>query len=86
MDNFTLLNNKICLCAKTKSGQSLLLRYLLIKDRKKFDKKYLFCPTEKLNNFYEGIIKKENIFEHFSDQWIKLLMKKLTDIRENKKR
>jgi len=85
MDNFTLLNNKICLCGKTKSGKSLLLRYLLIKERNKFNKKYLFCPTEKINNFYEGIIKKENIFELFSDQWVKLLMKKLTDIRENKK-
>jgi hypothetical protein len=85
MDNFTLLNNKICLTAKTKSGKSLLLRYLLLQDRKKFDKIFCFCPTEKLNNFYEGIIKKENIFDRFSEQWIKLLMNKLTDIRQNKK-
>jgi hypothetical protein len=85
MEDFTLVNNKILLCGKTKSGKSRILRYLLIQERKKFDKVFLFCPTERINKFYEGIIKKENIYEKVSEKWLEMLMKKLYDMYSEKK-
>jgi hypothetical protein len=85
MQDFTLVNNKLLLCGKTKSGKSQILRYLLIRERKKFDKVFLFCPTERINNFYDGLIKKENIYENFSEQWLEMLLKKLSDMYSDNK-
>ncbi len=85
MQDFTLVNNKILFCGKTKSGKSRILRYLLIVERKKFDKVFLFCPTESINNFYDGLIKKENIYESFNEKWLEMLLKKLSEMYSNKK-
>ncbi len=81
MQDFTLVNNKLLLNGKTKSGKRQVLRYLLIQERQKFHKIFLFCPTEKINNFYDGLIKKENIYE----QWLEMLLKKLSEMYSNKK-
>jgi hypothetical protein len=79
MDNFAIKNNKV-LVGKTNSGKSQLLRYLLIKEKKHFSKIFLFSPTEEINKFYEGLIKKVNIFEQFTEKWLETLMKKLTEM------
>ncbi len=82
MDNFTIKNKKLLLVGKTNSGKSQLLRFLLIKEKKHFSKIFLFSPTEKINKFYEKLIKKENMFEQFTENWLETLMKKLTNMSE----
>ena len=58
MDEFNLFN-RIFLCSKTKSGKSNLARYLIDKYKHDFDKIILICPTEKINEFYKGLVKED---------------------------
>ncbi len=40
--DFDILNNIVCLVAKRKSGKSQLLRYIITKNKHKFDKMFLY--------------------------------------------
>jgi hypothetical protein len=66
------------------SGKSQLLRYMILKNKKKFSTMFLVCPTEKITKFYYDIFKKENVFETYSDNWIKQLMDKMAKANEGK--
>ena len=46
MEDFTILNKTVLLCAKRNSGKSRLLRYLVLCEKNKFDKLFVICPTE----------------------------------------
>jgi hypothetical protein len=85
MEDFTLKNRKIIITGKTRSGKSELLRYLIMNDPTKFHDIFVICPTEKINHFYEGLVRQENIFEEFEDDWLKKLIQKLTDKNGGKK-
>ena len=83
--DFDIYNNIVCLVAKRKSGKSQLLRYIVSKNKHKFDKMFLICPTQAINDFYEeDLFKKENIFENYSDNWVTALMKKMGEINAKK--
>ena len=82
--NFDIVNKTTCLCARRNSGKSQLLRYIILKNKHHFDVKFLICPTEKINKFYDGVFKKENIFETYSDAWVFSLMDKLAKENEGK--
>jgi len=82
---FDILNNIVCLVAKRKSGKSQLLRYIISKNKHKFDKMFLVCPTQAINDFYEeSLFKKNDIFENYSDNWVNALMKKMGEINAKK--
>jgi hypothetical protein len=81
---FDIVNKTTCLCARRNSGKSQLLRYIILKNKHLFDAKFLICPTEKINKFYDGVFKKENVFETYSDNWISNLMDKLAKENEGK--
>jgi len=84
--DFDILNNIVCLVAKRKSGKSQLMRYIIMKNKHRFDKMFLICPTQAINDFYEeDLFKKEDIFENYSDNWVTELMKKMADINAKKK-
>jgi hypothetical protein len=71
--------------AKRKSGKSQLLRYIISKNKHKFDKMFLVCPTQAINDFYEeSLFKKNDIFENYSDNWVNALMKKMGEINAKK--
>jgi hypothetical protein len=83
--NFDIVNNIVCLVAKRKSGKSQLMRYIIMKNKHRFNKMYLICPTQAINDFYEeNLFKKENIFENYSDNWVEALMKKMADVNAKK--
>ena len=86
MDEFSL-ENRVLICGKTKAGKSRLLKYLLLTEIKKktFSKIILFCPTERINNFYSDIIDNNFIFEEFNEDYLKDLVQKLTQLNSNKK-
>ena len=42
MENFTILNKTIVLCAKRNTGKSRLLRYLVLCESDKFDENFLY--------------------------------------------
>ena len=69
--DFTLLHKIVILCAKRNSGKSELLKALVEKEKHKFDTIFVISPTEHANHFYEksGIVKKENIFQNWSEEW-----------------
>jgi hypothetical protein len=82
MEDFTIVNKTICLCAKRNSGKSELLKYIVSKEARKFDKIFAFCPTESINHFYEksGLVKPECLFENYSEKWTDRLFKKLQQV------
>ena len=84
MINFSLLNNMVLLVGKRKSGKSVLLRYLLLNEGKKFKKIFLFCPTEKINGFYHDIIPDNCIYDSFNDDFILKLMDKMAIVNKGK--
>jgi hypothetical protein len=85
MENFTLKNTKICITAKTKSGKSELLRFLLKNDPTKFHKIFCICPTERINSFYEDILEPENIFDEYDEAWLEKLIDKMSTKNGGKK-
>ena len=81
---FEIVNKTICLTATRCSGKSQLLRYMILKNKKKFNTMFLVCPTEKITKFYDDIFKKENVFETYSDNWVEHLMSKMAKANEGK--
>jgi hypothetical protein len=73
---FSLINNIIILCAKRRSGKSLLLRYLVKKSESQYKKIFVICPTEDINKFYQkdGFIPKTNIFKDYNEEWVERLL------------
>ena len=70
MDNFTLLNGTIILCAKRRSGKSTLLKHLVVCEQDEFDKIFVICPTEQVNKFYSSIVPENCIQDTYDEQWI----------------
>ena len=61
---FEIVNKTICLCARRNSGKSQLLRYMILKNKKKFSAMFLICPTEKITNFMVTYSKKKMFLKH----------------------
>lgn len=81
---FEILNSTIVLCGRRKSGKSRLLRYILAKNKHLFKGIFCICPTEALNSFYKEFIKRENIFESYSEKWTDKLIERMTKINAEK--
>ena len=82
--DFEIVNKTICLCARRASGKSVLLKYIINKNKSKFDTMFLICPTEKITKFYNDTFKPANVFESYSDNWIEQLMNKMAKINSGK--
>jgi len=84
--NFTIVNKIVLLCAKRNSGKSELLKKLVEDEKESFSKIFVICPTECVNHFYSksGIVSKENIFESWSEKWANELIRKMTQINNDK--
>ena len=81
--NFTILNKCVSICGMRGSGKSELLRYLVINEQEKFNQIICISPTNKMNNFYD-FINIKFIFEEFNNEYIELLLKKLSEINKGK--
>ena len=86
MDDFTLVDKCILLCAKRNSGKSQLLHYLVRCELNEFDKIFVISPTECVNAFYSGITSKECIFDEYNDDWMMKLISKMTEITSQKQK
>ena len=82
--NFTLQNKIVSLIGKRNSGKSQMLRYLVMQQRGLFKSIFVLCPTESVNSFYKDLVKKENIFDSYNENWIEALIKKMTEVNTNK--
>ena len=82
--NFTLINNIIMVCAKRRSGKSILIRYLVNQYKEQYEKIFVICPTEDINKFYqsENFVDKKNIFNDYDDEWVNKLICSMTKINE----
>jgi len=81
---FTLLNKIVSLIGKRNSGKSQMLRYLVLQQRPLFKSIFVVCPTESVNHFYRDLVKKENIFDSYNENWVEALIKKLTEVNSGK--
>ena len=86
MDNFTILNKAICIIAKRNSGKSEIIRYLLKYSisQNQFNKVYVICPTNSINHFYDEYVDINNIKESYQEEWIELLISKMSKINNGK--
>jgi len=84
--NFTIVNKIVLLCAKRNSGKSELLKKLVENEKNLFSTIFVICPTESVNHFYikSGLVKTENVFENWNEKWAAALIKKMTEINDNK--
>ena len=82
--NFDIKNKTVVLCAKRNSGKSQLMRYIILKSKHYFKKIFVICPTEQINHFYQGLIKDENIFDAYNEQWVENLMKRMAKENDGK--
>ena len=80
MFEIDIKNKLISLIAKRNSGKSYLLRYLVKIQKHEFNKIFIICPTETLNDFYKNITDKENVFSEYNETWMQTLIEKMTNI------
>ena len=81
---FTIVNKCISICAMRGSGKSELLRYLVLNEKDKFKQIVCISPTNEMNNFYSDFIDNRYIFEEYNNEYIDLLLKKLSEINKGK--
>ena len=79
MDNFSIVNKTLTFLAKRNSGKSVLCKYLIEAEKHKFNKIFLICPTEKINSHYSDLVKPDDIFDEYDEEWVDSLIKKMTD-------
>lgn len=84
MNDFTLLNKIVLLVAKRNSGKSQMLRYLFNQQKHLFRAVFCICPTESVNSFYSDLVKKENIFSEWNEEWTEKLIAKMTQVNAGK--
>ena len=84
MPEISLLNKTISVVAKRNSGKSILIRYLINKQKHLFSKIFVICPTEKINPFYDKITKEDCIFDEWNESWVEELIESLTKINTHK--
>ena len=77
---FSILNKCVSVVAKRNSGKSQLIRYIVSQNRDKFEKIFVICPTEQINNFYSELVEKNCIFDEWSEEWAEDLIKQMTEI------
>ena len=82
--NFTLVNKCVLLISKRNAGKSQMIRYLVSQQRGKFKSIFVICPTEKVNNFYSDLVKKENIRDEWTEAWTDQLIEHMTRENANK--
>lgn len=81
---FEILDKTISLVARRCSGKSYLIRYLVNLHKDKFDKIFILCPTERINRFYNSITDEHSIFDEFDEDWVEMLIERLTRENANK--
>jgi hypothetical protein len=82
--NLDILDKNIIVCSKRNAGKSVLIKYLIECYLDKFEKIFIICPTEKINNHYSSITTPDCIHDEFQEEWVELLIKKLSKINANK--
>ena len=84
--NFDIVNKMTTLVAKRNSGKSYLLKWLVSLRKDQFEKIFVICPTENINNFYQlnDFIPKNCIFDEWKESWVEQLIQKMT-IQNTKK-
>ena len=61
-----------------------MLRYLYNQQKHLFKAVFCICPTESVNKFYSDLIKKENIFDSYNEEWVEKLIAKMTQVNAGK--
>ena len=84
MNQFTLKNKIVSLIGKRNSGKSQMLRYLYNQQKHLFRAVFVVCPTETVNSFYSDLVKKENIFDSYNEEWVEKLITKMTQVNAGK--
>ena len=79
MFDITLLNKTINIISKRNSGKSVLIKYLVNKEKKLFDRIFIISPSEQINSFYESLTPSKFIFDSFNESWCNNIIKKMTE-------
>ena len=85
MNDFQILDRTVLFCAKRNSGKTQLMKHILKLYKDQFKAVFLVSPTEQITHTFRDLIKPENMFDEYSEEWTKKLMDKLAKINEDKK-
>ena len=83
MENFTLQKKAILIIGKRNSGKSQIIKYLshYSISQNEFDEVYVVCPT---NHFYDSLVSSNNIMDSYDEEWVELLISKMSIINDDK--
>ena len=84
MNDFNIVDRTILFCAKRNSGKTQLMKHILKLYKDQFKAVFLVSPTEQITHTFRDLIKPENMFDEYSEEWTKKLMDKLAKINEDK--
>ena len=86
MEDFTLQNKAITIVGKRNSGKSQIIKYLLSYSisNKEFNKIFIICPTNSINHFYDSMVSPNNIKDSYDEEWVELLISKMSKINDGK--
>ena len=80
---FSLLGERVAICAKSNGGKSVMMKYLLSLQARKFNKIFVVSPTEPLNRFYKDFVPENCILEKYDEKWVNTLIKKATEYKKD---
>ena len=72
MDDFDIINSK------RYSGKTVLMSHIVQHFIYDFDQVFLISPTEKMTKQFQDVVKPQNIFDEYSENWVEALMNKMT--------
>ena len=79
-----LINKITIYVGKRNSGKSILMKYMIEQNKKNYSKMYLISPSESVNHFFESVIKKECVFNEYSEKWMNSLISKMTEVNQGR--
>jgi len=81
---FDVRNKTILFISKRNSGKTVLMCHIVKLYKNEFDEIFLISPTEIMTKSFRDVVKPENIFSDYSEQWVERLMSKMLNLNKDK--
>jgi len=81
-----LVDKTLIFCASRGSGKTILMKWLIEKQKDSFQEIFLISPTETINSQFKDIVKEEFIYDEYDEKWMESLINKMTELNKGKEK